>query len=945
MSKDKVISLSASAGPNSYPALNVLTNNHELAALVSKLVEPVRKPTRDRQGNVIGNGTSGAELQKISLDKARDITDAQSIIQLLPDMELSIQILISSIMSPKDMMTGELTFSGPESILTTKSSSAITNLIRQHFDQSYKIKQQLPNILKNVLFERGSHVLTVIPENSVDELINRNQTITMEDLNQTRIYDSNGVVNNLGILGKREVDSSSQKFIGIANENFSDINPSSGSGEFLVMEDSSEKIEIRSCLITDNINILRLPFIADKLRSQKINRYAKNAGLENISTSTLEVGRLVKSKDNKDNPFKDLTTGKIQSILYKQSPNRFTPIIRLKGDSELKRRSIGAPLVMELPSESVIPVFTPGNKNRHVGYFVLIDNNGNPVCKDNTIDYYKQLEDRFSGSTTTSGNNQASKIIEMVKRGMGATTGTHMNRDHVDAMAKVFEDMIEKDLIARLKNGIYTNGVEIGSNAEVARIMMSRVLAGQNTQLLFIPSEMMTYFALKYDENGMGKSMLDDMKILNSLRVVLMFSNIMASIRNSIGKTNVNIKLDEDDPDPQKTVDMMMDAVMKSRSNSFPVGSSNPADIVNYLQRAGISFTYEGHPGWPDVKADITEAGLSSIKPDNELDEMLRNRSIQATGVTPEMVDAGSGAEFATSVANNHILLSRRVLQIQEMIEPELSSHARKIFYATPSLVEEAKNIIKEDFANNVSKLSEDEKKIFEGPEAKDQLIDLMLDQFINGIELKFPRPNSVTMENQKDSLEQYVDLLDKALEFVISPEFMNQDMIGDTSTSIDSIKNSVKAYMVRKYMIENGILPELGELTALDEFGKPKSDIWQEQEDHYRTLVNNLQDFLKKRVPDKTTSDSELETNGIQLSGSSGGGSDWNSSSSNDNSDNGSSGGNDFGIDSGVDELTSDQPVSDDSAVTPEADSDSEAKSSADGDQSNNPSQDETAS
>lgn len=901
MSQDKMISLSSASG-NNYPALNVLTNNHELAALVSKLVDPVRKPPRDREGNVISNGTGSAELQKISSNKAQDITDAQSIIQLLPDMELSIQILISSIMSPKDMMTGELTFSGPDSVLTTKTSSAITNLIRQHFDQSYKIKQQLPNILKNVLFERGSHVLTVIPENSIDELINRNQNITMEDLKETNIYDDKGIVKNLGILGSRNEISTGQKFVGIANENFSELTNAPFVGEFLTLEDSNEKLVINSCLVTDNINILRLPFIADKLRSQKIKRYAKNTGIESISTSSLEVGRLVKAADKKDNPFKDLGAAKIQSILYKKSPNRFTPIISLKGDAELKRRSIGAPLVMELPSESVIPVFTPGNKNRHVGYFILIDNNGNPVCKDNTVDYYQQLENRFNNGASSSGNTQASKIIEMVRRGMGGVNAGHINRDHIDAMAKVFEDMIEKDLIARLKNGIYTNGAELGSNTDVARIMMSRVLAGQNTQLLFIPSEMVTYFALKYDENGMGKSMLDDMKILNSLRVVLMFSNIMASIRNSIGKTNVNIKFDEDDPDPQKTADMMMDAVMKSRANAFPVGSTNPADIVNYLQRAGVNFTYEGHPGWPDVKADVTESSLSSIKPDNELDEMLRNRSIQATGVTPEMVDAGSGAEFATSVANNHILLSRRVLQIQQEIEPELSSHARKIFYATPSLVEEAKNIIKEDFTSNVSKLTDEEKKIFEGPEAKDQLIEMMLDQFINGIELKFPRPNSVTMENQFESLEQYTNLLDKSLDFVISSEFMNQDMIGDASTSVDSIKSSVKAYLVRKFMSDNGIMPELGELTALDEFGKPKSDVWQEQQDHIETLVNNLKDFIKKRDNDKTSSDTELEASGIQLSGSSGGGSDWNSSSSTGDSSTDSA--DEFGLDAGGSDL-----------------------------------------
>ena len=748
-----------------------------------------------------------------------------------------------------------------------------------------------PTILRNVLFERGSHILAVIPENSVDDLINGDQVVTMESLTEAGICDSSGTIHGLGILGpskKETTNSTIESILGISVENFHRPQTVLVNANKLLLDDKDSEISVESVTITDNINLLRVPFISEKLRSQRINTYATRISNEETSIKGDTVGRLVSSQQSKkENALKDLTDNKIQSLFYKNSRSRYTPIISLKTESEMKRRAIGAPLVMELPSESVIPVFTPGNKNKHIGYFVLLDNNGNPVCKDDRVDYYSQLQNRFNGGVN--GTDQSSKIIEMVKRGMGNSV-SHINREHVDSMAKIYADKVEKDLINRLKNGIYTNGAELGNNQEIYLIMLARVLSGQQTQLLYIPVEFMSYFALKYDENGMGKSLLDDMKVLNSLRVVVMFSNIMASVRNSIGKTAVNIKLDEDDPDPQKTIEMLMDNFMRTRSNSFPVGNSNPADIVSHLSRAGVEFVYEGHPGLPDVKTDISEKSTNAIKPDTELDDMLRKRSIQATGVSPEMVDAGSGAEFATSVANNHILLSRRVIQIQDSFAPQLTSHVRKVFYATPSLVEEAKNFISEDYSNNLSKLSKEQQDKYSGPEAKEIIVNLLLDQFMLGLEVTMPRPNSVTVDNQQKSLESYIDLLDKCLDSIISDQFITEQFAGEVANSVGSIKETFKAYFIRKYMAENGIMPELSDITAVDEFGKPKIDIWNEQKQHIQSIVESLGSFMKDIDKTKTESNSDLEQSGIgDITPSS-----TDSDSSSDSSDTGVSG--DFG-------------------------------------------------
>ena len=99
----------------SYPALELIGKNPELAAVVSKLVSPLHAPTQGKGGTREIPGPNTGEFRSIVNNKARAINDSQTVMQLLPDMELAAQILIASILSPKDMMSGDLIFTAPAS--------------------------------------------------------------------------------------------------------------------------------------------------------------------------------------------------------------------------------------------------------------------------------------------------------------------------------------------------------------------------------------------------------------------------------------------------------------------------------------------------------------------------------------------------------------------------------------------------------------------------------------------------------------------------------------------------------------------------------------------------------------------------------------------------------------------------------------------------------------
>src|SRR5690606_36700190 len=81
--------------------------------------------------------------------------------------------------------------------------------------------------------------------------------------------------------------------------------------------------------------------------------------------------------------------------------------------SQLNKDSVGHPLVMHLPAEAVIPVHIPGNVRQHIGYYVLLDINGNPVVLSQSDDYYADIRSSMTGNP-----DMASHLMQMANRGL-----------------------------------------------------------------------------------------------------------------------------------------------------------------------------------------------------------------------------------------------------------------------------------------------------------------------------------------------------------------------------------------------------------------------------------------------------------------------------------------------------------------------------------------------
>lgn len=859
---------------NAFPRLSPhRPRDQSTDAVLSKLVSPTEKHDRILNGkNKPINAPDMMLLQRIADITATNVMDANSLFQLLPDTELAMQILVSSTLSPKDMNNVELTFKVDPQVFDGPISGTLLEIIDNYFTNVYKITDLLRRMLEDALFLTGAYPLLILPENSIDEVINSPNRVALEALRED--FKNDGSPISLGLLGNPTKASAEPTF---SFESMQKGQPVNAYDPVLRLGENNS-FESRTT-ITDNINVLKLPMVMDKMRQDRVNDMLSKRGVG------MEMFKGRVSQEGFDMP-------ESQPSVYRNRRYKSVPVQVIPPGDRLKRKTIGHPLVMHLPTECVIPVHVPSNPEEHLGYFVLLDKNGNPIVHANISDYYNDLSANLV-------NNQ-----EMVSQLINTTRRAEKGRDafkkeDTEELTRIYTDLVERDLLDRLKNGVYGENVAVGKPQEVYRIMLARALAKQHTQVLYIPAELMTYVAFDYNQYGVGTSLIQNAKIIAGIRAMLLFANTMAAVKNSIGRTALNITLDPEDPDPSKTVEFMFHEYVKNRQGSYPLGASNPRDIVDFLQNAGVEVAVTGNTAYPDTKLEVESKQGNVTKPDQDLENTIRERYLMALGLTPETVDAGAHAEFATTVVQNNLLLSKRVMLYQKLLTAFVADFVQKYTLNSGYLLEELRQAIRENYSKLTDEQREDAKdtslkhtagnpidkpstesvedtvETADGKGPTEQEVETLLIQFINAIRASLPTPDVATLDNQMKAFDAFVDALDKALKAYIDSAFLNDSTMGELAPVIETTVATVRAHFIRQWMRNNNVLPELDELTTMTDDGEASLDILNATELHVDALGKSIIPYMRKLIADRKARDASMSDIKGDL-GATGGGSDF---------------------------------------------------------------------
>jgi len=783
-----------------YPKLAYNRNApDQVKAIMGKLTRDPDQPRGKTAENPHLN-VSRDLFTKLSKSTAQDTADADNVFQLLPDVELAEQILVGSILSPKDMTHVELGFKVEEGLFDSEVARSMLEVIETHFKQDYKIDEQLDRMLEEILFTKGAYIQAVLPENNLDRIINGQSRLSVEHYKQavTRIQKSLP----LGFLGHpREARVSMESFRG------RDRGVESIQGSVATRR-GEKSVTLPHVAVSDNFDLLKTPEIQKRGRANAIGSL---------------LGRHTASMESAS---KGMTPEQIDA-LYDRPRGQAQQLHTVIPQEYMDRPSVGHPLVMKLPVESVIPVFPPGQPEEHVGYFVMIDQNGRPVVRDDQKDYYGELRTSFRG-------NQQDNTSELVRQTREAMGGIGASEDlDVDGVQQAYSTIVENDLINRLRNGIYQEEFSLGSTEELYRIMLHRSLKGQRTQLLYIPAELMTYMAFDFNKFGIGQTLLTKSKILSSMRSVLLFAETMSGVRNAVGRKKANINVDPDDPDPQKTISDIQNAILEGSKRGFPLASPDPAQTLDFLNRAGFDFSINVESdNYPTTKVDFDDYNTNVNGGNPELQDRLRRMQISSWGMNPELVDPTQSPDFATSVVNNNLIMTRRVLRYQKRFTAFLTQFIQTYVLHSSTLLDK----LREELKGNKQKLITEHKKLSD---------DEVIEAFVAAVTATLPAPDTTRTDQQLQAFEQYSNLLDRSLEAYITPDLFPAEMLEREPDTVNHVISVVRAYYQRLWLEQNNVMPQLGQLTEMDG-RKPGFSLLDIQQAQFKSVGNAIQKYME---------------------------------------------------------------------------------------------------
>ena len=744
-------------------------------------------------------------FQKVSSSNKLKIANNESIVEMFPDLEISIQILVSSILAPNDMLTNKINLVKPDINIPNTVNSIILEVISSYIKKHYNLTNKIYDILRETIFIKGSYCELIVPENVLNNFIHERGQISLEDY----IDKQDKIV--YGLIGSNNV-------VNISTEDLN-INTDKNIKEEIVVTENDLLLEV-----TDNPAILNLA-----------NKYVHSV------------------EDEVSSMFDTFDVSNEDYVSYKKTFSKKEKDFTISYLENNEEQSYGKPLVMKLPTTSVIPIYSKNDVSKHIGYFVLLNEKGNPITEDDLYGSDNSTSEVNNGISNIKIRNDYSlnNVISRVKKSL---YGLQSPSAKIENMQDVYISLTSKILNNKLKGGKYADIAEFRDDYDLYNLMFTRSLENKKTRVLFVPKDFMVYYAFEYRKNGTGKSLLEKVGMLSSFRAIMLFADIMSKVKNSTVQTEVSAELDENDPDPERTMARIVSETLKTRQAQLPFGALNTNDLVNWAHSVGMRYKFK-HPALPDFDINIDDVSTNKESPDTDLMDKIEEFIIMSFGLTAEMVKSGFDPEFATTVIANNILLTKRILRYQAIAEPIITKHVNTLLKFDYNIRETIGNLIK----NNISEIKRFIKKVGTEEEAKllkndKKLIEYLTKEYCVNITAELPKPEPKEVTNLKDTVENYTETIDTLVDKIFTDESLPEEVFGELGNKMETIKGILKAMLIKNFATENNFIPELSKFFTVDDEGKPVFDVLEEYQTFTDILANSLLPFLKenKKFVDK---------------------------------------------------------------------------------------------
>ena len=796
--KDKL-----NVGVNKNSVASVYERDIESVALLSKLVSD----KKDYKYNSLYSGKHKSGVKAVK----NDLTVTNNILELFPDVELGLNMLITAALQPQDAATTVINYK-VDGILPPDITSRLISILKSEIEENYKEVSSLDKIAERCLMGKGADVYVTIPENVIDMIIN-GEGGYLGDLKK-KLNDSDGTIKEFGILGSK------------STEGYDEL--------------TSFNVEV-----TDNFTLVSARNVHECSKRVTRSLFTNTLGNSAVDVvASLEGDKLKITRES----------------IYKNVQGKNNEEIDLKPMRLGARESVGRCTIYRPTVESTIVVHRPGDPEDHIGYFILYGENGYPVnasvSTNDNEDPYKGLSERFKNSV----------VGKQIQTKASAKYGSTKN--DLSTSLKYYTETIERYLLSRLTEGYSIDDASLGDNRDIYQVMLARTLKGRSTKVVFVPYELCTYFATDYKDNGTGMNKVTGLCKLASIRAKLMYAKLLTEIRKGIRNTNVNVSLDPNDPDVPKTIEILQADILENRQlDKSDLDTVDPKIITSFLHKAGISFSYSNHPGLPQVKLDFTDTTIEGGPSDDNYAANIKEAMLNKIGVTGELIDGGLSPDFASSTSYRINNFLKRVMKVRTSLTGHATHLVQSIALNDKIIQDKLLEVIKE--VKGIDKLYNVAGK--EDLTGDDLHNDILLN-FIKNVKLDVIDTNaSSDVSVLYKQYEKYKTAVDEAIEAWLSRDMLTEvDIDTDDAEHLVSV---VKSYFLRKWQADNGYLVELGDICTRNSGGEPVIKLDTLMIEHTESLLNTIGNYIKKTKPkDKTDSYSSGGDSGY---GGYGGGSD----------------------------------------------------------------------
>ena len=810
-----------------------LSNNYNVKvgdkipdALIGKYSNIVSKAIED-PNKLTNNGGKDIEQQDyfhamgIAEQTSSIIDTNREILELFPDIKIATDVRVSAIIDPNSQEDEEFRIRMKKSSLPVATIGKIIPTVKKNIEDL-----DLKQIIEEALVDKGAWIEAIIPEPLLDKIIMDNIEES-RDNNGKKGREKHGTQSTIDTskVDKIDMDKARKNFsLGIlsrtsaadnsgllSDSNLASLNIKSD----LLKNESKKKIvedifKINDTIITDNIMEIKtvqsaLPS-ANSLVKEKLSIFKKN-----------------KSK---------ITNEDINSLFSKTKKKKedFIAMPAVKASSNK-----GQSLHIKLPVSSCIPIYPSGEPHNHIGYFVLINpRTGVPIRDEEFSDRRNYMLQNMRSNVSQSSNH----ISAVMKELQGYSTNQDLTIQDID---KTYSRLLDLKIKSVLKDSVFDDIVEIDIETNDAyRVMLSRVLESKDTKMIFLPKELVSYIAFEYRTNGTGRSLMEKISFFASIRAIVLFTNLMAKMSNSMTNTVVNAEIDEDDRNPKGTRNSIISNFMNSKGQRVPLFVYNPRELSSWANTFGIQFNIK-HPTFGNTEVSVEEKSGARSEVDTELEELVFQYILYAIGVNKETVDSVKNNDYATAVTARSKFFAKRIANDQKKLNPQLSELIKRRISYNILAYEQIKEIVIADYSEIIKsylpeRLGDDEakeeiKKASSNEKQKEALIDVIIELIIDDIESYMPKPEVTEDVNEKTIFDGFKESVDSILESIISDDVIIESAGGEiTTVTKENLTKIIKSTAMMRFLKENNYMSSITDMFSVDSDGK--------------TLVNPIEEY-----------------------------------------------------------------------------------------------------